>query len=143
MVQKLTREQLAEHAIIHDAPVYRRNAPLDRSFELPTALYAATASLFLAFVAIMAVGFANPNMILPTAIFALFIIAGFSVPALWVRLQPENPVQAKSWAEFRAHGIQTATGRVGAGAATAQVLILPVLVVLWGVTTVTIAAIVG
>jgi hypothetical protein len=144
MVQMLTREQIAEQAIIHAAaPTYIRNAPLDRSFELPTALYAITAGLFLAFVGIMATGFAHPEMIIPTAIFALFIIAFFTVPALWVRLQPENSVRAKSWARFQAEGIQTAYGHVGAGAATAQVLILPVLIVLWGVAAVTIAAVVG
>jgi len=147
MAQMLTREQVAEQAIIHaellPASTYRRNAPLDRSFELPTALYALTAGLFLAFVGIMATGFAHPEMILPTAIFALFIVAFFAVPALWARMQPENPVRAKSWARFRREGIQTAYGHVGAGSATAQVLVLPVLIVMWGVAAVTIAAIVG
>jgi len=143
MVQMLTREQIAEQAIIHAAPAYIRNAPLDRTFELPTALYAVTAGLFLTFVAIMATGFAHPQMIIPTAIFALFITAFFAVPAIWARMQPENPVRAKSWARFQADGIQTATGRVDAGAATAQVLVLPVLIVFWAVAAVTIAAIVG
>jgi len=144
MVQMLTREQIAEQAIIHAvAPAAIRNAALDRSFELPSVLYAITAGLFLAFIGIMAAGFAHPEMILPTAIFALFIIAFFAVPAIWVRMQPENPVRAMSWARFQAKGIQTATGLVDARAATAQVLILPVLIVLWGVAAVTIAAIVS
>jgi len=144
MVQMLTREQIAEQAIIHAAaPAYIRNAPLDRSFELPTVLYAATAGLFLAFIGIMATGFAHPEMIIPTAIFALFIAAFFAVPAVWVRMQPENTVKAMSWARFKAQGIQTAYGHVEAGAASAQVLVLPVLIVMWGVAAVTIAAIVG
>jgi hypothetical protein len=147
MVQMLTRDQIAEQAIIHPellpAPATIRNAALDRSFELPTVLYALTAGLFLAFVGIMAAGFAHPEMIIPTAVFALFIVAFFAVPAIWVRLQPENPVRAKSWARFQAEGIQTAYGHIGAGAATAQVLVLPVLIVMWGVAAVTIAAIVG
>jgi hypothetical membrane protein len=112
MVQMLTREQIADQAIIHpeafQAPSYIRNAPLDRSFELPTVLYAITAGLFLAFIGIMGTGFAHPEMIIPTAIFALFIVAFFVVPAIWVRLQPENPVRAQSWARFRANGIETA-----------------------------------
>jgi len=143
MVQMLTREQIADQAIIHDAPACIRNAPLDRSFELPAVLYVAMAGLFLAFVGIMAAGFAHPQMIIPTVIFALFVTAFFVVPAIWAGMGPENPVQAKSWARFRAEGIQTVTGRVTAGAAMAQMLILPVLIVLWGVTAVTIAAFVS
>ena len=147
MAQMLTREQIAEQAIIHQEVVPAlatgRKAPLDRSFEMPTALYALTVGLFLAFVGIMATGFAHPEMILPTAIFALFIVAFFAVPALWARMQPENPVRAKSWGRFLREGIQTATGHVGAGSASVQMLILPVLIVMWGVAAVTIAAIVG
>lgn len=147
MAQMLTREQIAEQAIIHPevagAPESTHMAPTDRSFELPTMLYAGMAGLFLAFVGIMATGFAHPEMVLPTAIFALFIIAFFAVPAIWVRLQPESRKPAKSWARFKMDGIQTVTGRVTAGGAMAQMLILPVLIVLWGATAVTIAAIVG
>ena len=141
MVQKLDRATIARQAIVHDAPpAARRNAPLDRSFELPTALYATTVALFLGYIALMAVGFANPEMILPVAIFVLFIVAAFGVPALWVRLQPDNPVRAMTMIRFRENGIETETGHCGAGAASVQVLILPVLLMAWGVAAVTIAA---
>jgi hypothetical protein len=144
MVQKLDRATIARQAIVHDAPpLARRNAPLDRSFELPTALYATTVALFLGYIALMAVGFANPEMILPVAIFVLFIVAAFGVPALWVRLQPDNPVRAMTMLRFRENGIETETGHCSAGAASVQVLILPVLLMAWGVAVVTIAAFVG
>jgi len=148
MARKLSREQIAEQAFIHtapfaEAPRYIPNAPLDRSFELPTALYAATVGLFLTYIATMLVGSAHPQLIVPGAIFVLFIVAAFGVPALWVRMQPDNPVRALSWACFKAEGIRTATGHATAGAATAQVLVLPVLLALWGVAVVTIAAVVA
>ncbi|MBC7159403.1 MAG: hypothetical protein H5U21_05050 [Porphyrobacter sp.] len=144
MVQKLDRDAIALQAIVHDAPpAARRNAPLDRSFELPSALYATMVALFLGYIALMAVGFASPQMILPVAIFVLFIVAFFGVPALWVRLQPDTPVRAMTMARFRATGIQTGTGHCDARAASVQVLILPVLLMAWGVAAVTIAAVVG
>ena len=69
MVQKLDRATIACQAIVHDAlPLARRNAPLDRSFELPSALYATMVALFLGYIALMAVGFASPQMILPLSL---------------------------------------------------------------------------
>lgn len=143
MAEKLTREQIAEAADVQAAPPrYIRNAPLDRSFELPTGLYAVTVGLFLAYIALMSVGFAHPEMLIPAAIFAIFVVAGFGVPAIWTRLAPDNPVKAKTWARFRREGIMTAYGCTTARDATVQVLILPVLIFLWGAVVVTIAALV-
>ena len=48
--------------------------------------------------------------------------------------------RAKSWSRFQAEGIQTAFGRTSAREATVQVLILPVLIFLWGIAAVVIAA---
>jgi len=142
MAEKLTRQFIAEKAIVHEAPVLPAATPVDRTFELPTRLYAATVGLFLAYIALMGAGFAHPEMILPVAIFAVFIIAGFGVPALWVRLQPDSGRKAIGWDKFRAEGIMTLTGRCKARDATVQVLILPVLIFAWGVAVVTIAALV-
>ncbi|WP_126172380.1 hypothetical protein [Altericroceibacterium xinjiangense] len=141
MVQAFTREMIAQRALIHSHPVLR-NAPVDRSFELPPVLYAAMVGLFLGFLGVMWLGFANPQLILPMAIFVAFIVCGFGVPALWVRMPPENPVQAKTWDRFRAEGIQTYTGRTSARDATVQMLMLPALIFAWGVATATIAALV-
>ena len=87
-------------------------------------------------------GFANPEMVLPVAIFAVFVVAGFGVPAMWTRLAPGTRSRALSWERFRREGIITAYGPVSARDASVQVLILPVLIFLWGVFTVTIAALV-
>ncbi|RPF70828.1 hypothetical protein [Aurantiacibacter spongiae] len=141
MAEKLTRRQIAEAATISaQAPRQLRNAPVDRTFELPGILYAATVGLFLGYVAIMGWGFAHPEMILPVAIFAIFIVAGFGVPAIWTRLAPDSPARAKSWSRFVAEGIDTATGPLDAKAASVQVVILPVLIFGWGVAVVSIAA---
>jgi hypothetical protein len=87
----------------------------------------------------MAVVLMNPELVLPMVIFAFFIIAGFGTPSLWARMNPAKRERAMSWSTFRHRGIQTATGRLGAGAATVQVLILPTLIFVWGVAAATIA----
>jgi hypothetical protein len=142
MVERLTRQQLAEQAIIHQAPAQRAATTVDRTFELPTALYAGTAGCYLAFLAIMAIGFGNPALILPMAIFVTFIVMAFAVPAMWMRMQPDHPQRLTSWSRFRRQGIMTAFGRSSANTAMVQVLILPVLILLWGFGVVTIAALV-
>src|SRR6478735_169506 len=142
MVERLTRQQIAEQAIVHQAPVLRAPHAVDRNFELPTGLYVAMAGLFFAAFAVMALGFANPAMILPTAVIALFIAMFFAVPAAWVRMQPDSPKHALSWERFRRNGIITAFGHSSANAATIQVLILPALLLVWGIAVVAIAAVV-
>ena len=139
MVEQITREKLAEQADIRfDAP--RVAAPTDRTFEIPTGLYAATVALYLGFIGTLALGFSNPVMIIPTAIFLLVVVAGFGVPAVWTRLAPETKSRAKTWVRFRQEGIMTAYGRTSARDATVQVLILPTLIFAWGLIMVTIAA---
>ena len=144
MAEQLTRRQIAEIADIRTAPPQAR-VPMhevDRTFELPTRLYAIFAGLCLGFIAVTGIGFANPEMILPVAIFAIFIAGFFVVPAIWTRLAPEAPVKAKSWIRFKREGIAALTGHMTANEAMAQMLVLPVLLFAWGVATVTIAALV-
>lgn len=140
MTEFATKEALAQVAAVTEAPHVR--SEIDRSFELPTGLYVATAGLYLGFIAVMAITLMNPELVLPMAIIALIVVAGFGTPMLWARMQPEKRQRAMSYSSFRHRGIQTATGRLTAGAATVQVLILPVLIFLWGVTTATIAVVV-
>lgn len=140
MAENFTKEQMIEIADVVEAP--RAPMQVDQTFELPKGLYVATVGLFLGFIALMAVGFANPEMIIPLVIFSFFIVAGFGVPAIWTHLAPDTGRKATTWGRFRQEGIMTATGRSTAGAATVQVLILPVLIFLWGIAAVTIAAMV-
>jgi hypothetical protein len=143
MAERITRQLVAEKAIIHEAEALRLPTAVDRNFELPAGLYAAMAGLFFAAAGVMAFGFAAPGMVVPTGIIAVFIAMYFAVPALWMRMKPEHPQQLTSWARFRRDGIMTPYGRATARDATVQVLILPVLLLFWGIAVVTIAAVVG
>jgi hypothetical protein len=122
------------------APV-RHQVEADRNFGLPTALYGATVAGYLGFLLVVGSAFANPVLAIPMAIFVVFIIAGFGIPAIWTRLAG-NASEPQTLGEFEARGIQTATGRLAAKDATIQVLILPVLLVVWGLTLAVIAALV-
>lgn len=115
---------------------------VDRNFGLPTALYGATVAGYLGFLLVVGSAFANPLLAIPMAIFVLFIVAGFGVPALWTRLAG-NTTQPQTLGEFRQRGIMTLTGRMTAGEATVQMLILPVLLVGWGLAVAVIAAVVA
>jgi len=122
------------------APV-RHQIETDRNFGLPTALYGATVAGYLGFLLVVGSAFANPVLAIPLAIFVVFIIAGFGVPALWTRLAG-NTSAPQTLGEFEAKGIQTHTGRLAAKDASIQVLILPVLLVVWGLAVAVIAALV-
>ena len=140
MSKHLTRELVAEQAAIVAAPKPRHE--VDRTFELPKGLYAATVALYLGFLAVMATGLSSPGLVIPMVIFTLFIVAGFGVPAIWARLAPATRSRQMSFARLRRDGIATLTGRLSARDASIQMLILPVIIFCWGVTTVTIAALV-
>ena len=142
MAERVTRAVVAEKAIVHPEAALLPPYQVDRSFELPAALYGATVALYLGFMAIAATGFDNPELILPMAVIVLSIVAGFGVPGLWARMAPASGKPAKSWSRFRMSGIETEYGPVSSGGAMVQVLILPVLIFLWGIATVIIATLV-
>jgi hypothetical protein len=124
-----------------DEPV-RHQVEADRNFGLPTALYGATIACYLGFLLIVGTAFANPVLALPLAIIVFLIAAFFGVPAMWTRLKG-NTSEPETLGEFEAHGIMTNTGRLTAGEASAQVLVLPVLLVCWGLAIAVIAAFVA
>ena len=76
------------------------------------------------------------------AIIVLLIVAAFGVPAIWTRLKG-NASAPETLGEFETRGIMTNTGPLRAREAAIQMLILPVLLVLWGLAVVIIAAIVA
>ncbi|QZH75323.1 MAG: hypothetical protein JY451_01455 [Erythrobacter sp.] len=143
MAEQLTREQIALSADIHvQLPAVTRQAPTDRTFELPTGLFVATAGFYLGFVALMAVTFTHLELAIPLAVIALFIVGFFGLPLVWTRLAPPTTSKASTWDRFRQNGIMTAYGRTTARDATVQVLILPTLIFVWGIVVVVIAALV-
>lgn len=138
MSKLISSEVLDQKARIVAAPKSR--VEVDRTFELPRFLYGATVACYLAFIGIMAAGFSSEGLIIPMAIFVVFVLAGFGVPALWARLSPETKSRALTMGKFRSQGIMTHTGRLAPRDAAIQMLILPVLIVIWGLAVVMIAA---
>lgn len=123
------------------APV-RHQVEADRNFGLPTALYGATVACYLGFLVIVGSAFANPVLAIPMAIIVLLIAAFFAVPAIWTRLAG-NATEPQTMGEFETRGVMTNTGRLAPRDATIQVLILPVLLVVWGLAVAVIAAVVA
>ncbi|MFZ9395051.1 MAG: hypothetical protein ACO25F_03200 [Erythrobacter sp.] len=138
MSKLIAPELIADKARIVAEPKVRTT--VDRTFELPRALYGATVGCYLGFLAITAMAFGNPGLIIPMAIFAFIIVAGFGVPTAWARMQGTGAKRALGMGEFANRGIMTHTGRLKSRDAAIQVLVLPVLVLLWGLAVVTIAA---
>ena len=124
-----------------EAPV-RHQVEADRNFGLPTALYGATIGCYLGFLVIVGSAFANPVLAIPMAIIVLLIVAAFGVPAIWTRLR-DNSSEPETLGEFETRGIMTNTGRLAPRDAAIQVLILPVLLVVWGLAVAVIAAVVA
>jgi hypothetical protein len=128
--------------IVAQPAAVRHQVEADRNFGLPTTFYGATVGCYLGFLVIVGSAFANPVLAIPMAIFVLFIVAGFGIPAVWTRLAG-NTSEPQTLGEFEARGIMTETGRLAARDATIQVLILPVLLVVWGLAVAVIAALVA
>ena len=121
---------LADIATISANP---KQTQVDRNFGLPTGLYVGTVAGYLAFLGIMSSLFMTGELAIPMVIFTLFIVMAFGLCAVWSRMQPDNPTRPLSWGQFSNFGIMTASGPLSAWEATAQVLLLPVLIVFWGV----------
>ncbi len=115
---------------------------VDRTFEMPTVLYGATVALYLGFIAILGVGLSTPGLAIPMAIFAIFIVALFAVPAAWLGLGRKPQARAKSFGELMRGGIDTHTGRLKGRDAAVQMMILPVLITVWACTVLVIAGVV-
>ena len=116
---------------------------VDRTFEMPSVLYGATVALYLGFIAVLGIGLATPGLALPMAIFAIFIVGLFGAPALWLGLGREPEARAKSFGQLMRNGIATNTGLLKGRDAAIQMMILPVLIVVWAFTVLVIAGIVA
>ena len=90
----------------------------------------------------MTAAFGGSGLVIPMAICVVYIVMAFGVPALWTRIGPDDGARHMSWADFRGKGVMTHNGPVDAGAAAAQVLILPLAVLFWGIAVAVIAALV-
>lgn len=139
MTTRQTPELLIARDEIVAAPAER--ACTDQSFELPTGLYLAMASMFAGFIAVLGLGFRSGHMSVVYGVIAAFIAAFFAIPAMFPAMAPsESRNRALDWYSFRAKGVQTATGHSSAGEATILVLLLPFLILCFGIAVAIIAA---
>jgi len=107
------------------------NRPAPHVFDLHPALHVAVFGGFFVYLGIMWSAFADPGLAIPFVIFAFFIAAFFVVPAMWARMAGATGTH-ESWADFLRDGIDTGSGRLSAGSAIAQVMIMPAMLILWG-----------
>lgn len=138
MVARLHKAELLARNEIVAAPVQR--ACQDRTFEVPTPILLGSFALFMAYLAVMTLGFGNPALALPMVVNFIFVAAFAYVPGKWATMKPTKTDRAMTWAELCDRGLATATGRCGAGEAATLVLLLPACILFWGIAVVTIAA---
>lgn len=116
---------------------------VDRTFTLPTGLYAGTVGLYLAFLGLMTAMFGNAELILPMGIIVGSVIFGFGLAGKWATMGPSKESKPMTWGQFANRGVQTLSGPLTSFEASVQVLILPVLILFWGVCIAVIAMTVG
>lgn len=139
MSRRQTREQLLVREEIVAAPAKR--ACEDQTFELPTAIYIAMASMFAGFVAVLSLAFRGGHMAVVYGVIFAFMTAFFAVPALFAGVaRDESRTKALSLFDFGRRGIATATGRTTAREAATLVLLLPFLILCFGIAVATIAS---
>ena len=137
MSQRISTPELTQIATVSDAPVLTR---VDRNFGLPTGLYVATVGLYLFFLATLTTMFGNAGLIIPMTVMMGFIVIAFGLAGKWATMKPANDTKPLSWGQFSNRGIQTLSGPLTVGEASVQVLLLPVLIVFWGLSIAVIAA---
>jgi|KBSMisStaDraftv2_1062788.scaffolds.fasta_scaffold320259_2 predicted exporter len=139
MSRRQTREQLLVRDEIVAAPAKR--ACEDQTFELPTAIYIAMATMLAGFIAVLSLSFRGGHMAVVYGVIFAFIVAFFAVPALFPgQASEESRTKALSLFDFGHRGIATATGRASAREATILVLLLPFLILCFGISVATIAS---
>jgi hypothetical protein len=140
MSQHASHAELTAVATVSTAPSSHK---VDRTFELPAGLYAITVGCYLGFLGLMSVLFMNSELALPMIAFVVSIVGGFGLGYKWVAMNPDNDARTLTMGQFANRGVQTLSGKLTASEASAQVLILPVLLMCWGVAIAVIYAVVG
>lgn len=133
----MTAQFRADHfavapALIEQPPAaIGHNRPAPHVFDLPPVLHIGVFGGFFVYLGIMWSAFADPGLAIPFVIFAFFIAAFFVVPTIWAWMAPAAGPRER-WADFLREGMATGSGRLSAGSAIAQVMIMPAMLILWG-----------
>lgn len=112
------------------APLRRNRA--DHVFDLHPALHIGLFAGFFAYLGLMWAAFGEKQLAIPFAIFAVFLAGAFIVPGWWARVVPDQGGRKPGWAEFIDEGFVCETGRQSAGGVMVQVLIMPAVLIGWG-----------
>ena len=115
-------------ASLHATPPLRRNRG-ERTFDIHPGVHAILIGTYFAFAAILLTAFMGKDLVVPAAIVLIGIASLFVTPGLWARVATDDGLRKQSWAEFMQEGIDCITGRLTAGQALAQILVLPGLMV--------------
>lgn len=129
MSAHIPAEQIEQQARIVAAPSRRNRG--ERVFDLHPAVHAMTIGAYLAFVGILCAAFMGPDLIVPAAIVVVSVFALFATPAFWARVAGDD-LRKQSWSEFLQEGVECCTGKLTAGQALAQILVLPGLILILG-----------
>lgn len=112
----------------------RRPVPGPRSFELPKGVFVAMTAAYVAFLAAMTAAFGGgAGMPLVLAICVVYLVMYLGIPALFGAVETGGRTRQLGWRELRRRGLDTAGGRMGAGAVAGQVLIVPGCVAFFGI----------
>lgn len=148
MTDRFNRDLLAARGEVVPAPTVNQDQAderpccTDRNFGLPPVLLLGAFACFFGYLTIMWIGFSAEGLVLPMVVNFIFVAAFAFVPAKWATMKPKHKKKALDWAHFRAVGIDTETGQTTAREAITLVLLLPAVILFWGLATTTIAALV-
>ena len=139
MTSRMDQVKLLARDEIVASPAQR--ACEDHSFALSSAVFGVMAALFFGFLGVLAIGLAEPQLIVPMGVNFAFLTAFFAVPAIFGNMTKDER-RSLRWSEFMRKGIQTATGHSSGREAAVLVLVLPALIFFWALAIVTIVALV-
>ena len=129
----------ADRAPAVPAMAYAKPNRAEPVFGLHPALHVAMFAGFFAYLGLMWAAFADAELALPFVIFALFLGASFAVPALWARVAPNDGPKAR-FRDFLAERVDTGSWPLTGKAAAVQVMIMPAMLVGWGMFIATLSA---
>lgn len=133
MTRHQPHAQFAAARLLAAPPVAAVPVRAQRTFGFHPVLHMMVFGAFASFLAILGATFMTAQLILPFAIFAIFLVMAFVVPALWARIADPQEAVFQSWSEFLEQGIQTGSGHLTGREAIAQVMTLLVLMNGWAV----------
>ncbi len=126
MSTHIPAREIETKARIVAAPLLRNRG--ERVFDIHPAVHSALIGTYLAFAGILLATFMGKDLIVPAAIVLVGIVSLFVTPGLWARVAADD-LPKQSFAEFLQEGVDCITGRLTAGQALAQIMVLPALMV--------------